>query len=205
MKAFAFLAALALAACLAANDGGGSDTEALTGIVTDDMGMAAAGARVKLLPSDYDPSQPAAGAIRTVVTDAEGRFRFEAVDTGRTWNVIAGGGASGGSSRSSWAFARGLKPGGAARPLALSLAKVFRFKLHSADYSDTDSGIAYFPGTDILARCEGATATIVDSVPPGALRFVVESRAGWKHDTTLTSVSDSVAVLASKDGITATQ
>jgi hypothetical protein len=200
MKRWAFLGALALAACLAANDGGGSDTETLSGIVTDANGAAAAGARVKLLPAGYDPSRSGPGAIRETVTGADGAFRFGGVDPGQAWNVIVAD-----APRATWAFARGLRPGGTAHPLSLGRPKVFNFSMHSTTYAYRDSGIAYFPGTDILARCNGITAATVDSVPPGALRFVVESRSGWKHDTTLAAVADSVDVHADKEKVICTQ
>lgn len=196
--------ALLLAACLFMPDevarGGGSDTETLTGIVSASDGSPAARVKVKLLPADYDPSHPDTTLIRKGMTDAAGKFRFEKVDTGRAWNIIAGD-----SPRKAWALARGLKSGPGTRPLSLSMAKVFMFSLHYAGYEYKDSGIAYFPGTDILAHCNGVSASFVDSVPVGALHFVVESRAGWKHDTTLVSVMDSVDVQADRNGIICAQ
>jgi hypothetical protein len=194
------LAALALAACLFSPErtakGGGSDTETLTGIVSGADGTPAARVRVKLIPADYDPGKPDTSLIRHAVTDSSGAFRFERVDTGTAWNLIAGD-----ASRKAWALARGVRPGPGSRPMKLALAKVFLFSLHSPTYNYQDSGIAWFPGTDILAHCNGITETEVDSVPAGALRFIVESRAGWKHDTTLAQVADTAKVQAGKDGI----
>lgn len=196
----AALAALALAACLFTPEksarGGGSDTETLTGLVKGAAGAPAARVQVKLVPADYDPSRPDTARIRKAMTDSQGRFTFEKVDTAATWNVIAGDAAA-----KEWAMAKDLKPGSEIPPISLASAKVFRFSLHSAQYQYRDSGIAYFPGTDIFARCNGITATPVDSVPLGALRFVVASSAGWKHDTTLTSVLDSVDVKADKEKV----
>ncbi len=205
MAKFAAAGSLLLAACLFMPDeqtaqGGGSDTETLTGIVTGADGGPAIGALVKLLPADYDPSHPDTTLIRKASTDKSGRFRFEKVDSARSWNLIAGT-----PGRKSWALARGLKPGPGSRPLSLSLAKVFLFSLHYAGYEYKDSGIAYFPGTDILAHCNGVSASLVDSVPAGAMRFIVESRAGWKHDTTLVSIVDSVDVQADRNGIICAQ
>ena len=65
--------------------------------------------------------------------------------------------------------------------------------------SETLTGIAFFPGTDILAHCDAIKAATVDSVPLGLLRFVVQSRAGWQHDTTLSAARDTTKVSASKN------
>jgi hypothetical protein len=85
--------------------------------------------------------------------------------------------------------------------LVLSAPKVFLVSLHSAAYAAKDSGIAYFPGTDILAHCDAVSVARLDSVPAGAFRIVIESRAGWKHDTTLASVADTARVVADSAGI----
>lgn len=159
--------------------GGGSDTETLTGMVATLDGLPAAGVPVKLLPSAYDPSRPDTSLIRRALTDGQGFYRFEKVDTARLWNVIAGD-----TSNRAWALARDLRPGSPAS-LILSPAKVLLVTLHVSGYATSDSGIAYFPGTDILARCDGRSVSKVDSVPAAARRLVIESRAGWKYDTTL--------------------
>lgn len=204
MKRLVSLCALALAACLFTPDektahGGGSDTETLTGMVTGTGGVPAARVAVKLLPADYDPSHPDTTLIRKAMTDTDGKFRFEKLVKGRNWNVIAGDAGA-----KAWAFARNFKSGTGSQSLALSTGKVFLFSLHSSDYQVADSGIAFFPGTDILARCGGPSATKVDSVPAGAFHLIIESRAGWKHDTTLASIPDTARVLADKLGITYT-
>jgi hypothetical protein len=177
--------------------GGGSDTETLTGQVSSPDGLPAIGAMVKLIPAAYDPSLPDTTLIRRTVTNDSGVFRFEKLDSTATYNVIAGK-----AGEKSWGFAAALRPGPGRRPLALSLAKVFLFSMHSEGYLPADSGIAYFPGTDILAKCGGFTASRVDSVPLGALHFVVASRAGWLHDTTLTAAADTTKVSAGKTRMT---
>lgn len=210
-QAFMAVAAFALAACVftssdptpgnpdsrnpeAPHQGGGSDTETLTGLVSASDGSPKPGIPVKLLPASYDPSHPEPARIRRVLTDAAGKFSFDKVDTALAWNVIAGDSAS-----RSWALAQGLRPGPAAAPLTLSLGKVFLVSLHSATYGSKDSGIAYFPGTDILTRCNSGFISEVDSVPAGATRFVIESRAGWKYDTTLAVPRDTTRVSADRD------
>lgn len=185
-------------ACLF-QEGGGSDTETLTGSVSNPVGAPAARIRVKAIPEDYDPSHPDDSRIRRVLTDDAGRFHFKNLEKGQAYNVIAGD-----AFEKTWAYAKEVRSGGKTNPLILSQAKVFLFDLHAENYQRADSGIAYFPGTDILTRCDGVSFSTVDSVPSGALRFVVESLgAGWAHDTTLASasVSDTAKVLASRKGV----
>jgi hypothetical protein len=185
--------ALIAAACM---QGGGSDTETITGSVSLRSGAPAAGAVVKLIPSGYDPARPDATPIRKAIVDASGTFRFGDLDAGGTFNVIAGKPGD-----KTWAFAGQVKAGGAGTDLFLDPAKVFLITLHSEDYTRADSGVAFFPGTDILARCDGISVSAIDSVPAGVLRLVVESRAGWKHDTTLVSIGDTAQVSADRNGI----
>ena len=143
--------------------GGGSQTETLTGQVLSDAGVPLPGIRVELLPSGYDPSQPGGADIRTIDTDDSGRFAFDSLDTADFYNVIAGAPAL-----RQWAYAESLQTRPDPRPIALSLASTFLITLHKdGAYSPTDSGIAYFPGTDILARCDGRTTAQVDSIPYG--------------------------------------
>jgi hypothetical protein len=189
--------ALCLASCLF-QEGGGSDTETLTGSVSTPAGAPAARIRVKLIPADYDPSHPDDALIRRALTDDAGRFRFGKLEKGKAYNVIAGSAAA-----NAWAYASSALPGAEMEALSLTRAKVFLFNLHSENYQQADSGIAYFPGTDILAQCDGVSVATVDSVPAGALRFVVESRAGWAHDTTLASASviDTANVVATRTDV----
>ena len=177
-------------------EGGGSDTETITGLISMPTGLPAVGASVKLIPTDYDPSHPDSTRIRRAFTDESGRFRFEKLEKGKAFNVIAGTAVG-----KSWAYAPGLLSSRDSRKLTLADAKVFLFELHTENYQSIDSGIAYFPGTDIFTRCDGVTFSTVDSVPMGAGRFVVRSRAGWAHDTTLASVPDTAKVIATKNGV----
>jgi hypothetical protein len=176
--------------------GGGSDAETLTGLISSPMGQPSARTLVKLIPADYDPSHPDTARIRRAMTDDSGHFRFEKLEKGRAYNVIAGN-----AEEKSWVMSSGLTAGPERKALTLALAKVVLFSLHSDGYISRDSGVAYFPGTDIFTRCNGVTASVVDSVPFGALRFVVESRAGWKHELTVISLEDTTDVVAGKDGL----
>jgi hypothetical protein len=191
---------LAMIAASCMPEGGGSDTEtltpALTGTVSLRSGAPAAGALVKLVPSGFDPARPDDAPIRRTLADASGKYLFADLDTGKTYNVIAGKPGD-----KAWAFVGEVRAGGAETDLFLDPAKVFLISLHAEAYTRADSGVAFFPGTDILARCDGITVSAIDSVPAGVLRLVVESRAGWKHDTTLVSVNDTAKVRADRDGI----
>jgi hypothetical protein len=206
MRRILVLGAMTLAACLSTPTpppdipivDGGSDTETLTGRVAYSDGLPAVGVPVKLLPATYDPSHPDTSLIRKSVTDTNGEYRFKSVDTLRQWNVIAGD-----KTRNAWVLARNLRPGNAIS-LNLSTGKVFLVSLHAPAYATSDSGIAYFPGTDILTRCDSRSVSAVDSVPSEALRFVVESRAGWKHDTTLVAVADTARIHADRNQIVIT-
>lgn len=201
-RIFALCLSLSAVSCVLFPDddktarGGGSDTETLTGWVASPTGQPSARTLVKLIPADYDPSRPDTTRIRRAMTDDSGHFRFEKLEKAKAYNVIAGN-----AGEKSWALASGLTAGPERKTLSLTLAKVFLFSLHSDAYTLQDSGIAYFPGTDIFTRCNGVTTSVVDSVPMGALRFVVESRTGWKHDMTVISVKDTTEVVASKDGL----
>jgi hypothetical protein len=190
------LGALFLTACLFISEdkpahGGSSDTETLTGIVTGINGTPSIGASIKLLPANYDPSHPDTTKIRKAKTDSMGIFSFDRVDTSKVWNVIAGS-----TEKKSWAMVQGVKPGKGEQSLNLAMAKTFLISLHSSIYTVQDSGIAYFPGTDILVKCNGVTVSLVDTVPAEALRFIVESRSGWKHDTTFSTSSDTAKIMA---------
>jgi hypothetical protein len=205
IRSWVFLLALTTTNCLFITDekisqGGGSDTETLTGAVSLSNGKPAARILIKLVPSNYNPSQPDTGLIKRVMTDDMGQFRFEKLSKTKFYNAIAGK-----PQERAWAFAESLQTGDSGAPIALSMAKVFLISLEYQGYTAKDSGIAYFPGTDILTRCNGISTSVVDSVPAGVLHIVVKSRAGWTHDTTLTSTKDTADVKADQNGITCAQ
>lgn len=172
--------------------GGGSQTETLTGYAFSPTGERLPGIRVKLFPSGYDPSRPDTSALRQTVTDDSGRFAFTRLDTSAHYNLIAGQPAL-----RLWAYAESLQTRPGDRPLTLGLASVVMVDLHtSTGYATRDSGIAYFPGTDILALCDGRTAARVDSIPSGLRNLVLRSRAGWQHQVAVPQNTDSVLVVA---------
>ena len=177
--------------------GGGSQTETLTGFAYSPAGERLPGIRVKLFPSGYDPSQPDTAALRQAVTDDSGRFAFTRLDTAAYYNLIAGQ-----PDLRLWAYAESLQTRPVDRPLTLGLASIVMVDLHSSTtYATRDSGIAFFPGTDILARCDGRTTARVDSIPSGLRNLVLRSRAGWQHQVEVPQNTDSVFVTASSTNV----
>lgn len=176
-------------------EGGGSDTETLTGILRTADGIPAAGARVKLIPEWYDPSRPNPDHIRSTVTDAQGRYRLRVtpgVETG-TFNLLA---ISADSSQG--IFQSGLASNALPSALTMEESRVFFISLHGDSYTQADSGKAWFPGTDLFVRCDGDTATKLNSVPRGISDMVLESRAGWRHEYTVTNPGDSLLIRANR-------
>ena len=185
--------------CLA--QGGGSDTETLTGRILAPDGRPAAGVEVTLLPSAYDPSRPEPSQVRIATTDAQGGYAFPRAAAG-TYNLLVreppgAFGFAGGAG----VFAEGLPADSLPATLTLAKARIFYISLHDDAYSPADSGTAWFPGTDILARCEGVTATRVESLPAGLDDLVLRSRAGWRHDVRVTQPGDSLDISANPQGV----
>lgn len=196
----ALLLCALLSGCLAEH--GGSDTETLTGHILAPDGRPAAGVEVTLLPAAYDPSRPEPAKVRTATTDAEGRYSVPKASSG-TYNLVVRE-ASGayGYDAGAGIFAGGLPADSLPDALTLSRARVFYISLHDDAYTPADSGTAWFPGTDILVRCEGATATRVASLPAGLENLVLQSRAGWRHDYRVTQPGDSLDISANPQGVT---
>lgn len=188
-----------LLGCLAG--GGGSDTETLTGRLLAPDGRPAPGVEVTLVPEAYDPSRPDPERVRTAITDAEGRYAFPKA-AGGTYNLVAreapgAYGFPGGAG----AFAGGLAGDSLPGALTLGKARVFYISLHDDAYTAADSGTAWFPGTDILVRCDGGTATPVGSLPAGLDSLVLESRAGWRHGIRVDQPGDSLDIAADRRGV----
>lgn len=176
-------------------DGGGSDTETLTGILRTAEGEPAVGARVRLIPEGFDPSGTDTSGIRTSITDAEGRYRFQADDAFKSgaYNILALSRDSGQA-----AFQPGVAPKALPSTLTLAKARVYFVSLHGDAYASADSGKAWLPGTDLFVRCDGRTASKLGGVPRGIDDLVLESRAGWRHDYTVTLPGDSLVIRANR-------
>jgi hypothetical protein len=159
--------------------------------------------KVKLVPAAYDPSLPAPAQVRVATTDAEGRYAFPKA-SGGVYNLLARGAAGAyGESGGTGVYVRGLAADSLPAILSLAKARVFFISLHDDAYTQADSGRAWFPGTDLLVRCEGITATKVESLPAGLDSLVLQSRAGWRHDYRVTVPGDSLSIMANRQGVTA--
>jgi hypothetical protein len=174
--------------------GGGTDTETLTGFVVDTRGQPLPHARIKIFSSDYDPAgNKDSNAFTTLRADSNGGFtiakstpkgdyRLIVVDSNRNlWGTLD---FTWSADTTTYLKVQALPP------------RLYRFALESSVYLKSDSGIAYFPGTDILAHCRSGSIERVDSVPAALNRLVVRSRAGWEHDSVLVNLPDSVTVHA---------
>jgi hypothetical protein len=181
--------------CVFSGGGGGSDTETLTGVLLSPDGRPAANARVRLVPATYDPSRPAPGLIREAETDAAGRYTFPKAPSAGSYNLIAAVGELG-------LFRGDLAAGTLPDTSSLSPARVLIISLHGGIYQPADSGRAWFPGTDVIVQCDGVTATRLPAVPRGMNAMVIESRAGWRHEYTITLPNDSLAIRADSNGVT---
>lgn len=191
-----------LLGCLA--QGGGSDTETLTGRILDPGGQPAAGVEVTLVPAAYDPSRPEPNRLRIAVTDAQGRYQLPKA-AGGTYNLLVRE-ASGayGYAGGAGVFAAGLPADSLPASLTLAKARIFYISLHDDAYTAADSGTAWFPGTDILVRCDGTTATKVESLPAGLDSLVLRSLAGWRHDIRVSRSGDSLDIYATRQSVTVT-
>jgi 5-hydroxyisourate hydrolase-like protein (transthyretin family) len=186
-------ALLAMGGCL--NDGGGSDTETLTGLVRTADGNPAVGAEVKLIPVLYNPSEPQQSLIRKTVTDADGRYRFLAPTdskTGRYNLIVAAAGVDQG------AIVDSLSADSVPATLTLERSRVFFISLHGDTYQTSDSGKAWMPGTDFFVRCEAAVPGKMDKVPRGISDLVIVSKAGWRQDYRVTNPGDSLIIKATR-------
>lgn len=185
-------------ACLSGGclkDGGGSDTETLTGLLHTADGKPAAGAQVKLVPSAYNPSLSAPSMIRSAFTDSKGRYRLPRMRKtgGGSYNLIA---IADGIEEA--AFVDSLWSDSVPAVLTLERSRVFFISLHGETYQTSDSGKAWFPGTDFFVRCEAAAGGKLDKVPKGISELVIESKAGWRQDYVVTNPQDSLVIRATR-------
>jgi protocatechuate 3,4-dioxygenase beta subunit len=183
--------------------GGGTDTETLTGFVVDTRGQPLPNARIKIFSSGYDPSgNKDSHVFTTVRADSNGGFTIPKSIPNGDYRLIAAD-----SNRNLWGTLDFLWAGDTAAHLKVQALppRLYRFALESSIYLRSDSGVAYFPGTDILAHCRSGTIESVDSVPATLNRLVIRSRAGWQHDSVLVNLPDTVTVHANVNNLIITQ
>jgi hypothetical protein len=200
LRLSAFMAAAvgalwALSGCTPEATQGGSDTETLSGVLLTSGGMPAAGAQVKLVPSTYDPSQPDPSLIRFTYTNPQGRYTFPKSRAAGSYNLLAAGQTEGA------AFIATLSADSVPDTLSLEPTRViFLSMFGSASYA-YDPGMAWFPGTDFLFRCETEAAIAMKGLPRSLNSLVLKSTAGWRHDYTFHVPGDTLVINASKYGI----
>jgi hypothetical protein len=190
--AAAAAALLSLSGCMFQAVQGGSDTETFTGLLLTPEGKPAAGARVRLIPSDYDPTRPDSARIRVAVTDRRGRYTFPRTESAGSYNLLAAGNKAGAL------FREALSPDSLPDTLRLDTARVIRLGMYEDSFYTYEPGQAWFPGTDILVRCEADSAMVMDLVPRNLNNLVLEGSHGWRHDYTIEIPGDSLSIQANR-------
>lgn len=168
---------------------GGSGTEignpTVTGRVVDENGVGAANTRISLYPYDYDPARGV--EVKSAITDALGSYSLQNVGSG-TYNIIAVGLVSRMKS-----ILCGINV--SEDPVALPNAVLRRpgtIKVALPDTLGARQGFVYIPGTNIVARRNGAVRSVLlDSVPSGLVPPVYFAGA-----------NDTVGAQLAKDSIT---
>ena len=172
--------ALAIICCLMVMEAclfeGGSDTETgrndtgtLEGLALDREGNPVSGVAVRLFKSGFDPFREPLSPV-TVMTDDSGKYVFENLDADSSYNLLGKREAD-----TTRAFRANLRPGDGPDTLRLDLPVRLEMTLEYVDYpyNTLDSTTAYFPGTDILFRCD--TLTTVDTLPVGVVNLTVNN------------------------------
>ncbi|MEO7959579.1 MAG: hypothetical protein ABIW76_23110 [Fibrobacteria bacterium] len=173
---------------------GGSDTETLTGLLFTPEGKPAVGARVKLIPSTYNPSLPDTTLIRVAVTSPLGLYTFPKTRAEGSYNLLAAG-MTGGA-----AFLASLSADSVPDTLRLEPPRSIFLRMTGSTYN-YDPTQAWFPGTDLFVRCENDSAIAWKGLPRSLNSMVFESSAGWRHDYTFYLPNDSLIITASEYGV----
>ena len=169
----AALLALVLSGCLGGSGNSGSETtNGLTGTVRDVEGRPAPGARVLLLPLDYNPVEAATTPAATA-TDAKGVYAFSDIKPGH-YNVELSDTAHG---KRTLVRDVTVREEGTAKADA-TLGKPGSLELRTADFvAASESAYVYIPGTtawapvDAEARVAGGVG--LQSVPVGIYEEVL--------------------------------
>lgn len=175
---------------------GGTDTETLTGLMLTAQGNPAAGARVKLIPSGYDPSRPDTAKIRVAVTDPGGRYTFPKAKDAGSFNLLATGSAG------DAVFLEALPGDSVPDTLRLGTARMFYVATYGDSY-DYQPGMAWFPGTDLLVRCGTDSSVTMKGVPGNLNYLVIKGDAGWRHEFTVQVPGDTLVIGATQFAIDA--
>jgi|GEM_PF-2792719 len=135
-------------------------------------GQPAGGTGVKLFASKLDPSVSDSGILISE-SDTQGRTSFPGLKSAY-YNAIARD-----TSRGLWAFAESLQVSEKVISLTLSVPLQVEFHLLTAA-SRPDSGILFFPGTDILIHCKTESPCFSGDIPRGIRKAIARAASGWQ-------------------------
>jgi len=171
--ATALLTAAVLGGCLAGSETG-NPAKGLTGRIRTLDGLPAARTRVVLVPEGYVPTDAhSAAVLPAATTDAQGRFEFRDVATGR-YNLEAMNPADGTRAR-----ADGIVAGDSTVEIpsqTLGLPGSIAAALKGA--ADTLTGFIYLPGSTFRAAVSASNSVVrLDSLPPGQVDSLVYGNA----------------------------
>jgi hypothetical protein len=167
--------ALSLLGCLGGGNSGSETTNGLTGVVKDLEGSPVRGARVALLPEDYNPSpSDSSGDSLMTITDAKGVYLFPEVASGR-YNLELSDSASKTLTLLQNIIiladtGRATRNGTLGHPGALDIRIV--------DYMGRgEKGYVYIPGSTVLLRVDSTTRALgiahLEAVPVGEFERIL--------------------------------
>lgn len=169
-----FAIALSLAGCFEGSTGGSETTNGLSGLLTDPDGRPVAGARVTLVPEDYNPVP---GKDETVLritrTDGAGRYAFAGVAAG-TYNVEGRD-----TVRNLTLLVLGVRVDAASATAADKAARADGMLeapgsvvIPFADRRLPAGAVAYIPGTTWYAPAAAGSVLLLEGLPPGEVALV---------------------------------
>lgn len=171
-----------LAACIPGgidtnmNEGGSSVSPEIPVRVHFASGLPASEAEVRRVTSNFDPSVSGSG-ILIRKTDTLGQA-FLPGKRSVYYNLIAHDSLTG-----QWAFAESLRV--SEKYDTLTLTDPLRVEIHLLTASSQpDSGLVFFPGTDILIRCRAESPCRSGDVPRGLRKVVARAFSGWQQTLT---------------------
>jgi hypothetical protein len=160
--------------------GGGSDTDAFTGVVADRSGAVKAGIEVMIFSQDYD-SFDSTGFADTTVSDTDGRFHFASIPSG-TYNVVCREPAAHQAGISMGIVSRSIRPDSAIVCTLQTTGEISGTVLRDGKPLE-GSAFIIIRGTPFLtAVIEATGAFTLADVPPGRFQLTaVEMTLGSPH------------------------
>ncbi len=193
MSRFLFFLPFVLMVVLSGCSGGGLDVEtsggSVTGKVFSSDSIPVAEVKVMLIPDHYDPVNPK-DTIRSVVSDAEGKFVFDGIDSGK-YNIE--GLSSDGANRFFVSDIDAIEKNSVKCILALPGQVLVRKE------GVFDDGFFFISGTTHFREISASdTVAILDSVPAGMLPAVYYTKQDGSERTL---VSDSLLVTSGNSNV----